>query len=248
MDPISLNKQKAYLGELGQKREAFCAEYIDRKRAVFEQFRASQAEIPVKTGEEITCHKGCSLCCAAYMQANIQECEAIVYYLYQHEDVLASFLAKFPSWRQALKDNGDIFKELGELWQEKNKPGSNPEAVVALQQAEKRYLSQKIMCPFLEQDSCSIYEVRPLTCAALVATTPPERCVPGTPNSAKMYVTSTPLLMDTSFYFNKLDAQMLAFMPLVVYGILEGGYEFLANIPGLEGLEEVAGICGSYKL
>jgi Fe-S-cluster containining protein len=242
MDSISLNKQTAYLGELGQKREAFCAEYIARKRVVFEQFRASQAEILVKTGEVITCSKGCSRCCAAYMQASVQECEAIVYYLYRHEDIMAAFLAKYPSWRQALKENGDIFKELGELWLEKTKPGSSPEAAAALVQAEKRYLSQGIMCPFLEEGSCSIYEVRPLTCAALVAATPPEWCVPGTQNSAKMYVSHSPLLMDTSFYFNKLDGQMLAFMPLVVYGILDGGYEFLSNIPGLEGLEEVVSL------
>ena len=240
MQEITRNKEKAYLGPTGKKREAFCVDLILKKQKIFEEFRASQAEAVAKSGETITCGKGCSLCCCAYMQASLQECEAIVYYLYQDEEVARHFLANYPSWRQRLKEGGDIFKECGELWQDKMKPGAGEVALKALDQAEKRYLSQGIYCPFLREKECSIYAVRPLTCAALVATTPPEWCVPGSGYSAKMYVSKNPAVFDTSFYYNKLDEVVLGFMPLVVYGILEGGYGFLSNVPGLEGLEQAA--------
>ena len=240
MDSFTRNERNAYLGETGRKREEFCKEFIAKKQAIFTEFKASQAKTAAENGETISCGKGCTNCCQAYMQASVAECEAIVYYLYHHKEARDAFLASYPAWRQKLAEHGDIFKECGECWQDKEKTGGNETARAALIESEKRYLSQGLICPFTVDGACSIYEVRPFTCAALVATTPPERCLPGSSESAKMYVSHHPAIFDTSFYYNKLDNVMLAFMPLTVYNILEGGYGFLSNIPGLEGLEEAA--------
>jgi hypothetical protein len=70
-------------------------------------------------GERMTCRKGCFFCCLLHVEATIQECEVIVYYLYQNEDALKSFLKNYPRWRNKIRENGDIFKELGEA---KNNP------------------------------------------------------------------------------------------------------------------------------
>ena len=48
------------------------------------------------------------------------------------------------------------------------------------------------------------------------------------------------MTIDNSFYYKGISGTVLAFMPLVVYGILKDGYKLLSNIPGLEGLEEAA--------
>lgn len=88
------------------------------------------------------------------------------------------------------------------------------------------------------ENSCSIYEVRPYTCAALVATTPAQWCSPSSLNRAKTYVTRTPVVFDRSFYYGSISETLLAFMPLFVYGILRDGYKLLSLVPGLEDLHK----------
>jgi hypothetical protein len=38
------------------------------------------------------------------------------------------------------------------------------------------YFYQRIPCPFLEDESCSIYPIRPLICREYLVTSPPEHC------------------------------------------------------------------------
>jgi Fe-S-cluster containining protein len=240
IDPLKLNKEIAYKSDIGRKREAFCIDYIEKKRKILEKFRADQIKTVSNNGETISCQRGCSHCCLAYMQANVQECEAIVYYLYHHETTLSTFLKNYPPWREKLKQNGDIFKECGQLWQDKTNPGAGEETKRALQDSEKRYQQQNAYCPFLSDGACLIYDVRPFTCAALISTSPTQWCNPSSIDRAKTYVTGIPVIFDVSFYYNRIGEAVLAFMPLVVYGILKDGYNLLSNIPGLEGLEREA--------
>lgn len=235
---LKLNREIAYKGDIGQKREAFCIGYIEKKREILEQFRADQVKTTSNNGETISCQKGCSHCCLDYMQASVQECEAIVYYLYHHENTLSTFLKSYTKWRKKLRQNGDIFMECGQLWQNNTNPGASEETQRALQESEKRYQMQNVYCPFLFNDSCLIYEVRPFTCAALIATTPGQWCSLSSVNRAKTYVTRNPVVFDTSFYYNKISVTLLAFMPLFVYSILKYGYKLLSSIPGLEDLEK----------
>jgi len=235
---LLLNKEIAYKSNIGKKRKAFCIKYIEQKGEILEKIRAEQLKVVSKNGETISCHSGCSHCCLAYMLATLQECEAIVYYLYRNEVALSTFLDNYMNWREKLRQNGDIFKECGQLWQNSINPGASKEAQTVLQESENRYRKQNIYCPFLQDDLCLIYEVRPFTCAGLVATTPPYWCNPSGPNKPKVYVFKTPKLIDNSFYYKEIKGWILAFMPLVVYGILKDGYKLLSNIPGLEGLEE----------
>ena len=240
MKSISRNKETAYKGAIGNKRESFCIEYIEKKKGILEQMQAYQFKTASQNGETISCRKGCSHCCLAYMQASVQECEAIVYYLYRNEPALSAFLDNYTEWRQKLRRNGDIFKECGQLWQNKANPGASAGEHSACNESENKYRRQNIYCPFLLGELCLIYQVRPFTCAALVATTPPQWCHPSSPNRAKTYVTRTPAVIDNSFYYRKIRGTVLAFMPLVVYGILKDGYKLLSKIPGLAGLEEAA--------
>jgi len=39
-----------------------------------------------------------------------------------------------------------------------------------------RYYAMRIPCPFLENESCGIYEDRPLRCREFLVTSPPENC------------------------------------------------------------------------
>jgi len=242
------NRAAAYSGLIGNKRREFCLEYIEKKKNILNQVRARQLTTVLKGGKTISCHQGCTYCCLAYMQANIQECEAIVYYLYNNERALSSFLGNYPVWRERLRQNGDIFMKCGESWLQQCQPEESQEKPAALPDLEAEYRRQNIPCPFLIEGSCSIYEVRPFTCAAIVATTPPEYCSPASANSPNTYVIPAAEVIDNAFYYHAIEGTVLAFMPLAVYAILKDGYRLLAGIPGLEGLDEFSAGAGTGPL
>lgn len=248
MDIFEINKEIAYRGQLGLRRKVFCADYITRKRIILNQMTKSQWEEAQAKSERITCTKGCSFCCLLHVEATIQECEAIIFYLYQNEGALKSFLKKYTQWRNRIRESGDIFKELGELSREvfafQFKHGKTRSDYVvrkqeAFSQAQAQYAKQNIDCPFLEDGLCSIYEIRPYNCAGFYVTTPPGWCNPLDPHEPKIYRSKLPgeVIFDFSFYHRRLRTPVFTFMPIAVYEILSGGYGYLSTIPGFENLE-----------
>lgn len=235
VDTFRLNQEVAYEGVIGRLRAEFCTDYIEKKTRRYSELQLEQAAQVARNGETITCQKGCSLCCTLYVQANVQECEAIVYYLYHHETALEFFLRGYPEWRERLKKNGDIFKRCDRLVPEMMAPGKD-EAEASFREEAKHYHKQNIPCPFLSDNLCSIYEVRPLTCAGMVVSTPSEWCHPLNVNKPKAYVTVSPELLDISFYYRSLAGIMAQCMPVMVYSILKNGYGVISQIPGLDGL------------
>ena len=248
MNLFQINRQIAYEGKIGQQRRDFCTNYTASKRRVIESIAEAQVKEAKTRGEHITCTKGCSFCCLLHVEATIQECEAVVYYLYHHETALKSFLQKYPQWRSALRKNGDLFKRLGELSREIfsfqfNRGDLTTDYISQRQQAfaeeQRRYVMQNIYCPFLDHQLCSIYEVRPYNCAGFFATTPAECCYPLNPQEPKVYRSDLPAeaIVDLSFYYKPLQGPVFSFLPLAVYEILKGGYGYLSTIPGFEDLE-----------
>lgn len=234
---FEMSKAIAYRGRIGRLREAFCIEYIKRKFRRFEDIQQTAVEETTSCGETISCHKGCYYCCTSYVEATIQECEAIVYYLYHNESAYSLFHQQYPRWRQKLKDNGDIFRNFGQFWREDVTLENAEELMHAFEEQDQRYNKQNIYCPFLNKDLCSIYEVRPYMCASYYVTTPPEWCNPLDPNKPKIKkVYAVEVMFDRSFYYRQLVQPVVTFMPLAVYQILMGGYLYLCDIPGLENL------------
>ncbi len=240
MDSIRLNREIAYKGDIGKRRQDFCIDYIEKKKGIIKEIQADQAQAAAKDGETITCPKGCTYCCLLYMQASVQECEAIVYHLYHNESVLATFLDNYRDWRKRLRRNGDIFKKCAQSWLDKNAPGAGAEEFWAFVEETKRYQGQNIPCPFLHNNLCLIYEVRPFTCVGTVASTLPEWCNPSNPNKPKIYQSQTSAVIDKTFYYKEIDGVVLAFVPIMVYGILEDGYKMLSIVTGLKDLEKKA--------
>jgi hypothetical protein len=248
---FQMNQEIAYQGRIGQQREDFCISYIEKKQKILGEIEKAQIREATTRGETITCKKGCSFCCLLHVEATLQECEAIVYYLYQHKPALSAFLRQYPLWREQINKKGDLFKKLGQLSRdvftcEYSGQTSTPEYIKERQQAyaeaEKRYAMQNIPCPFLHNHACSIYEVRPYNCACFLATTPYEWCNPSNPNEPKVYRSRIPadVVFDLSFYYKRLRGPVFSFMPLVVYEILKGGFLYLSPVPGLESLEHEA--------
>lgn len=248
MDFFRINRQIAYQGNIGQQRRDFCLSYTEKKKDTLKAIAGAQLREAAARGETITCTEGCAYCCLLHVEATIQECEAVVYYLYHHEAALNNFLRKYPAWRSAIRKNGDLFRRLGVLSREIfsfqfNRGNSSPDYIARREheftEEQQRYAQQNIACPFLDNQLCSIYEVRPYNCAGFSATSPAAWCNPLSPQAPRIHRSDLPaeVIVDLDFYYKPLKGPVFSFLPLAVYEILKEGYAYLATIPGFEDLE-----------
>ena len=136
-------------------------------------------------GEKITCHKGCAHCCHFYMHANIQECEAIVYYLYNNKSVYEAFLKNYKEWRKKLSENDDIFKDCARLWYEKGLKAQAKE--LAYSEETARYRDQDLPAVFGKWRLFYLYAIFMCWYSIFLST----RMVLQTNNSPTIYRTQT---------------------------------------------------------
>ena len=237
LDNFRFIKEMAYKGNIGRAREAFCTRYIDNKQSVTKAMEEAQLKEVKANGETITCHKGCTYCCYQHISTFLEESEAIVYYLYQHEQLLYDFLGKYPSWREEVRRNEPLFQRVNYTYNDVIADRSSEEKRKALMDAAEKYLKLQIPCPFLKEGSCSIYAVRPWPCASLVATTSPEWCSPTDKNKPKVYLSHSWESMLRIPFYRSIDS-IVSTMPIAVFNILQGGFHYLSVFLGLEGLEK----------
>ena len=241
IDYLSLNRAIAYKGKIGKIREDFCRQYISRKQAGLKEIEQDQAEKVAAMGETITCRKGCSTCCTQYILGTLQECEAIVYYLYQHETVLEDFLRAYPVWRAKVGENEAVFKNIEAVVSRCCTEGYTGNNHQDYQDAARLFLLLNIPCPFLSRGACSIHEVRPWNCAKPVVTTPSEWCHPSTNiKNDKPNVYVSRLTPEEMPFYRDTGAVNLLLVHLGVFEILKGGFTWLSGIAGLQGLDKEA--------
>lgn len=244
IDTLKLNKEIAYKGRIGRQRKDFCVNYIKHKQKTFKEIEIEQNERVADSGATITCQKGCSFCCVENVQASLQECEAIVYYLYQYGTIFRAFLQEYPQWHAKVHKHVDIIEKLHQLFNGMVESGFSEESRQAYAEGGGIYARLNIPCPFLKDNMCLIYEVRPWVCASLVATTPAEWCNPTNPNwEERRIMTWLPgHALELPFYYGHSELSIESVtMPPMVYQILNGGVLYLSTLEGLENLKaEVA--------
>lgn len=241
VDWFKLNQIIAYKGQIGKQRQEFCIKYSqDKSNRIPDIQKAQLAEVSAK-GLSITCKKGCASCCSLYVESTIQECEAIVYYLYQHEAILAQFLDKYPLWRKRLEESGNIHKEIGKVWKSALAMKMGSEALRLNEQMNDllgKYTKLNIPCPFLSDTLCTIYDVRPYLCVGHVSMYPPEYCGKDVPGLKFPRTVDTDTLFDLSFYYRSLSNPVVSPMALLVYEILKAGTQTLSNVPELAKIDQ----------
>ena len=242
-DNISLNRRIAYIGQVGRGRERFCLEYISTKRAVTQSIEHGLTRDAAAAEKIITCSKGCGECCSTYyIAASLQECEAIVYWLYQHEEALKRFLRTFDTWQAKIADAAKCLNAINLLYGKIILSQATEAEKQAFRSNMNDYESRHITCPFLENGACTIYEVRPYVCACVVSLSPPEWCSLSHPDRKRMEFLKIelPLAKDMPYFIQPKPGILFSAMPMLVYDILSKGYSALADIPGLEILQQLA--------
>jgi Fe-S-cluster containining protein len=119
-----------------------------------------------REGRKVSCTKGCGACCRQLVPLSPPEAWMIA-------DVVAGLpeprradaLAVFARAAEALDTSG--------LRAELSKRVERPEQMTALALA---YFKLGVPCPFLREESCSIYPFRPSICREYLVTSPAENC------------------------------------------------------------------------
>jgi Fe-S-cluster containining protein len=135
-----------------------------------------------KRGEHVTCKAGCGACCRQIVP--IAEAEArLVSRLIEGmpEDRRATIRERFADAHRRLSDVGMLeqIEDVGRF------PYSEAQSFSG------DYFQLGIPCPFLEDESCSIYEDRPLSCREYLVSSSAEHCARPTAQTIRMIPLAT---------------------------------------------------------
>jgi Fe-S-cluster containining protein len=132
-------------------------------------------------GLTISCKAGCGACCRQMVPLSIFEAEALSAWIQTLPEAQRQELAgRFHRALLKLASAGLIDRMANEDWLAETE---------AAGQLVIDYLYQRIPCPFLEDESCSIHPIRPLICREYLVTSPPEHCYdPATLKAAPVHL------------------------------------------------------------
>ena len=136
-------------------------------RALSDAVVRETCQVVEEAGEKISCTRGCGACCRNLVAISEVEARRIRDAVAKLPEPRCSTVrARFAEARQRLERAGLLEKlQAADLW-----TSADYTALVGI------YFQQGIPCPFLEEESCSIYEERPITCREYLVTSPPEYC------------------------------------------------------------------------
>ena len=119
-------------------------------------------------GLSVSCKAGCGACCRQMVPLSIFEAEALSAWIRTLPESRQEELAdRFHQALLKFAAAGFIDRMVNEDWFAESESS---------RQMAIDYLYQRIPCPFLENESCSIHPIRPLICREYLVTSPPEHC------------------------------------------------------------------------
>lgn len=143
-------------------------------------------------GVEISCKKGCGACCRQPVPVSQAEARMLAQVVEDMPEPRRSEVkARFDAALERLRDSGLFERAV-------NFQNFGTEERLAM---VREYFNLGIPCPFLEQESCSIYADRPLICREYVVVSSPRHC-------AKLdgdKIMRLPLPASISSIFSKMD-------------------------------------------
>jgi Fe-S-cluster containining protein len=143
---------------------------------------SAAVEDAAAAGMPLSCRAGCAACCRHMVPLSVPEAYHIRDLVERlPEPRRGEVRARFAAARRRLEQAGLLADLLAP------RPFGPGEAVPHADD----YFSLGLACPFLEEESCSIYEERPLICREYVVVSPPEHCA--RPRWAGVQVLKLPL-------------------------------------------------------
>lgn len=233
---FNLAAEIAYVGSIGDKRQKWSKEYISWKMRQLDGIQKAHETRAQDMKKEIRCSEGCCHCCSQFVGATLQECEGIVYWLYQRDAIRKRFVdEQYQSWRQSVREHESVLQSVLEGFSKVILKPLDESLQEALQNASEEYRHLDIPCPFLNENACSIYPVRPRTCAGLVSLSNPEYCKTANATTPEVLL-SSPQGVEPDYFYGPRQA-FHSPLPILVYEILKGGLTHISDLPGMSGLD-----------
>lgn len=125
-------------------------------------------------GRPISCRKGCGACCRQLVPIAPAEAHRLRQVIHAMPEARRNaVLNRFEVAHARLTATG--------MLERLRAPSGMDEA--SRRQLGIEYFRHRVACPFLEQESCSIYAERPLACREYLVTSPAAHCAQPTPDS-----------------------------------------------------------------
>ena len=143
------------------------AEMLPLARALSDAVVAETFKVVARSGETVSCRAGCGACCRHMVAISEVEARRISEMIdTMPEPRRTAIRTRFAEARERLEQS-NLLDRL-----------QNPDTVTDEEYGPLalEYFSQRIPCPFLENESCSIYDERPITCREYLVMSPSENC------------------------------------------------------------------------
>lgn len=140
-------------------------------RRMSEEAQALEVRQIQDSGGRVSCRQGCAACCRMLIPVSAPEAFA-----------LAESIRTWPAPRREaalarLRDARDTLDRAGLLAQLRDFAEAPDQwSDEQFEPVNRAYFGLRLPCPFLVEESCSIYEDRPAACRELQVTSPPEFC------------------------------------------------------------------------
>jgi Fe-S-cluster containining protein len=220
---IAKIETKENAGSYGAWRREFCKKYRD----LLAQSRNNSFNSLVKTldskGETISCRKGCTYCCSHYVAVPLAHGIVIVDYLYNRKESLKQFVLNYEKWR----NKGYEISHINDQTRIQAFSSSLPinDIIEVTRPLSLRYLEMDITCPFLLNNTCLIYAVRPLPCSGQYSVSPADWCAPSSGKKAAIYQL-VPDDEDLMRILQLADPRLMLYeltLPIMIYKLLTEG-------------------------
>ena len=210
-------------GSYGAWRKEFCRKYLEMLIRLRKNTYNSFVETLTSKGEMITCRKGCVYCCFEHVTVSAAHGIVIVEYLYKKPELLKQFVHNYEKWRHKGRNISDSIDRIRIQAASSLMPIDS--VMAAIGPLSARYVDMDIPCPFLVDNRCFIYNVRPLPCSGHYSVSPPAWCAPDTSQNpivhqlipTKEDLANIVLLADPRYILYELT------LPTMIYKLLTEG-------------------------
>lgn len=208
------------------ERIEWAATYIEYKIINNNNIAAEQNRYAESIGMKITCEEKCSMCCVQFIGARLEECDAIAVYLYLYPEVMNTFLINYNAWHARITSEDNILEKISDAYQTAFET-RNFEDKKKYENLALEYGKKYARCPFLDDDKCLIYPIRPYACSMHCVLSDRKYCDPklheeGGGNQLKVKSVMNPLFFDMDIeYFTDLKGRYIfGALQSMVYNIL----------------------------
>lgn len=221
---------KENAGSYGAWRREYCKKY--RETLVLARNNSYKSLVDnLSSKKKITCRKGCTYCCFHYVAVPLAHAIVIVDHLYRKKELLEKFIHNYEKWSY----KAYIISDKIDYTRVRAFSSSMPinDIIAVTRPLSMRYLEMDIPCPFLANDSCLIYDVRPWPCSGQYSISPPEWCNHATANNAVIHQL-IPADEDLLKFLKLADPKLMIYevtLPIMIFKLLtEGASSIISNM------------------